>query len=281
MLPLPTGLALLCALWTADPISTEPMSLTSAAPAALPAAKTLLVGDRSVKGKTITAFDNAWLTTNGVRITETARRETLDGRDVLIRLQVWPLQPGIDLHTELTLDAKTLETVSLHREVKGLPEGAGLGEKPIISHWDFDGADYTLSVTHSDEPVVSHGALDQPMFDGGGLGLVIAALPLKAGYEARIPIAMPLDLAPELTRYWAIVRVNGRESVTGPDGKDVRAWVVDVDWADYDTDEITSKGGAEESGGAYYVVPRPPEGFPFVPRYVNAGSSIDVVVEGE
>jgi len=124
------------------------------------------------------------------------------------------------------------------------------------------------------------GELPTRMFEGSGLGLVIAALPLEEGYDARLPVAMNLGLTEELTLYTVRVRVTGKERFPWKGKKKVEAWIVDVDWEDHDTGEVSAAGGAALPGGAYFVVPDPPNGFPHVPRYQNDTSRIEVVVEG-
>lgn len=241
----------------------------------------LAVGDRAVKGSRIEAFDANWVNLQDVTIHEVADIEKRDGKKRLVRVQTWPLGGGVAIRSELVLDPKTLATVSFEQRVDGLPEGASIG-RPTRLRWDFDGKRYTRTVEPDPgaEPVVTEGELPNPMFEGSALGLVIAALPLELDYEARLPVAMNLQLAEEHTLYHVRVRVTGEEEFAWKRGKRVSAWVVEVDWEDYDTGAVTSVGGALEPGGAYFVVPKPPKGFPHVPRYQNDTTTIDLVVDG-
>ena len=43
--------------------------------------------------------------------------------------------------------------------------------------------------------------------------------------------------------------------------------------------DYVSKGGANDEGGAFSVAPNPPEGFPYVARYVNKHVDIKVITE--
>ena len=129
------------------------------------------------------------------------------------------------------------------------------------------------------EKQVAQGELPTQMFEGSGLGLALAALPLADDFEARLPVAMNLGLTDELTLYNVRVRVSGKEIFPRKGKKEVEAWIVDVDWEDFETGEVTAAGGPDSSGGSYFVVPDPPKGFPHVPRYQNEGGAIELVFE--
>lgn len=242
-------------------------------------APTLEVGDKSVRGKRIGAFDSEWTAGGGAIVSEVAKFERRDGKKRLVRVQTWPMGSGVDLRSELVLDAATLSTVSFQQEVVGMPEGGSMGGAPSFLRWDYDGGKYTRKVRRDGgAEEVEEGALPQPMFEGSALGLVIAALPLELDYEARLPVAMNLGLTEELTLYWVEVRVTAQEPFEWK-RKEVAAWVVEVDWEDFATGEVTSKGGVDAPGGAYFVVTDPPKGFPHVPRYQNESGTIELVVE--
>lgn len=204
-------------------------------------------------------------------------KKKVKGRACYMRRQVWPMQEGVDLVSELVLDAKTLETVSFQREVVGLPEGASLGGQAEFARWEFKGAEWKGTTRTGGKEDKSEGTLPAPMFDGNGLGLVLAALPLEEGFSARLPVAMTLGLATEWTQYEVVARVVAEEFVEGPKGKEVQAWVVDVDWIDPVSGEVTSAGGMDAPGGAYFIVTSPPKGFPHVARYQNDSGTIELL----
>ncbi len=257
------------------------LSLFSFHPTADDDVRAVDVGSREVSGKRLRPFDATW-TSAKAEITEVATIEKRDGRKCYVRVQHWPaLQEGVvSVRSELVLDASTLETVSFQTELVGLPEGAGVGDTPVFLRWEFDGANYACTVQRgvAGERVTNRSALPAPMFEGSGLGLALAALPLKDGYEARLPVAMNLGLTDALTLYNVHARVVGTETFEWK-GKDVEAWVVDVDWADPETGEITSAGGADAPGGAYFVAAKPPKGCPHVVSYRNDSVRIELASE--
>lgn len=244
----------------------------------------LEVGNKRVQGRRISDFDGRWRMGEGEGaqvVREWARGDKLGNKRILRRGQVWPMGGPVELHTELTMDPRTLEVLSYQHHVQGLPEGAGIGGGlSTIIRWEFEGPAFTRTVGEGEDAKTEALELDRAMFDGNALGLILAALPLKDDYSAKLPVAMSLNLSPELTRYWVGARVTGKESIPRDGGRDLEAWIVDTAWFDYGSGALTSPGGATRSGGAYWVLTDPPKGVPHVLRYRNDTSRIDWV-QGE
>jgi hypothetical protein len=152
------------------------------------------------------------------------------------------------------------------------------GGLPQSYRFEFGELRYVLTRTGFDGTIsVDTATFDRPMFDGTTLGLLLASLPLRVGFTARLPILFVQPDVGSVTKYWAIVRVAAIEPVPGPNATSVDTYRVDVDWADYDTGVVSSPGGPENSGGSYWIARQPPGGFPFVPRY--ASSSVDYLLQ--
>lgn len=66
---------------------------------------------------------------------------------------------------------------------------------------------------------------DVPTFDSAVMDEVVAALPLRRGYAARLP----LYIYERGGLVWFDVRVTGDDSVAGPGAKPTAAWVVSLD----------------------------------------------------
>ncbi len=241
--------------------------------------------DEAAKLRPIQPYENTWAQfgyQEGQRvpapspsISEVLETVTVDGRRCVKRVQT-TTQQGLDIYGEILLDAKTFEPVLIHREMKGLPPSAQLPEgMSAYTRWEFDGMDYTRVTKNSSGDLVKvERKLAAPMFEGGTLGLLIARLPLKRGYHTEIPVVMSLGFSPDLVKYRLVVRVTGTKEYLAH-GKELRPWVVEVDWLDWDSKEVTSPGGEGESGGAYYVLTHPPKGVPYVLRYANNSVLID------
>ena len=112
--------------------------------------------------------------------------------------------------------------------------------------------------------------LKSAMFEGDVLGVVLAALPLKKGFRARLPVMYSQMSIP----YTVVARVVGHQDFKTVTGATVRAWAVETDWHDLKSGEVSPGGG---SGGTYYVVPKPPPGYPHVPKYINDSFDTELV----
>lgn len=238
---------------------------------------TIAVGDPALKGTTIGAYDATWNQSarrdgewhEVAKLTETAKPTTQDGRAVLEHIQTMTRPDGIVVRRVTTFDRGTLEPLGIEQQIENGPPNA-----PKAAHWDFDGPKLKTSVTKPDGQVDTKEAeIGSPMFYGMTFGLVLASLPLEESYTAKLPVLIPQQGA---AKYWLIARVVGKEPFRAADGKTVEAWAVETDWADYESGEITSVGGADQPGGTYYVVPDPPAGFPYVPKYANDTVIIEV-----
>jgi hypothetical protein len=108
-----------------------------------------------------------------------------------------------------------------------------LRQRSAVGHvrrWmDFD----KDSVRGADGDSVIAYAMDPPSFYGNSIDLVLAALPLAAGYTAKLPLASEDGIS------MAIVTVRGRESIGTDDGGQCEAWTVEV------------RGG--EHSGLYFI----------------------------
>lgn len=239
------------------------------------------VGDKIVNGKNIQPYSAIWTliqqTSSGdwrqvSTIEETLRSETIDGKSVMVREQVArPSSGGREKVETLFFDAATLEPMKWTLKAKGsfpprAPKEGQVEYKGRLVHGNmqsFEGK--TKEIDHQ---------LNEPMFETGMLGLIIAALPLKEGFEVQLPSIFVTQGSK-----WSItLRVVGRETYFTSNGERVDTWVVNTDWADMDSDYV-SKGGANDEGGAFSVTPNPPEGFPYVARYVNKHVDIKVITE--
>lgn len=238
---------------------------------------TVAVGDRAVSGTTIGPYratwtqkvkqEGAWV--DGGTISEEAQVTTHEGKEALRHVQTVKNPSGQGAESTMIFERASLAPRFLRQQILNPPPGA-----PSEQTFTFQGPRIERRVTlGSGEIKSSAEELPMPMFYGMTFGLVIATLPLEEGYEARLPVAIPQ----QGYKSWVVVRVVGRERYTAKGGKPVQAWLVETDWVDLDSGEITSKGGADEQGGVYAVVPHPPAGFPYVPKYANANVLIEVM----
>jgi hypothetical protein len=83
----------------------------------------------------------------------------------------------------------------------------------------------------------------QPVFDSSILELVLAAMPLKSGFRARLP----MYIHEQNGLVWHDVRVVGEESVPS-DGTEVRAWQVEIKTPDFALTYLVNKQTLEPLG---------------------------------
>lgn len=237
------------------------------------------VGDGQVKAGALQPFQATWkVVAKGQQagqvlslITETLSVRKTDEREIYHRLQVTSGSDGVNSTlAEVTFSKEGLEPLSSHTK---------RGEQTA---WDLSLA-IEEGVTHAqgEARTKSGGPLEAidrkakiAAFDGAILGLVLSALPLEEGFKTQLPV---LWIA-SASEYTVTARVTGRRSFPDGRGGQIEAWAVAVDWLDLNSGQ-TFDGGDEGSGGTYYVVPDPPQGFPHVPAYINSSASIELLVE--
>jgi hypothetical protein len=104
------------------------------------------------------------------------------------------------------------------------------------------------------------GKINSKMMHGGAMGLPLATL----GYQES-----PVEFAASMMNFDATYRVIaswvGRETIDY-NGQKIEALLVDLEWHHHESGDVYPPG-PDASGGRYWLVPNPPEGFPNVPRY--------------
>jgi hypothetical protein len=145
--------------------------------------------------------------------TQQLERVTVRGRPLLVATRIFetPAGPAID---SSYADARTLEPVrhvGIHRSRTMVLEfqGTRVGGK--------------YAAQNEPEHPIDHRMAARP-FDSSLYDLVVAALPLREGYTARIPFYV----YEQGGLVWYTVRVTGRETPALLDGTRPDAWAVDV-----------------------------------------------------
>jgi hypothetical protein len=188
---------------------------------------------------------------------------------------------GYDLIAEL--DRRTLAPRSLTRKLRdGLPQQVldQLAQAGVMRQFEytFTQSGYRAVFTSADGATREEsGHFDRPVFDATAMGLILAALPLEVGYQARLPVVFIQAHDGSLTPYDMIARVVANDGSGGRVPQVDPIFRVEVDWVDPATGEISAAGGADDFGGAYWIATEPPPGIPYVPRYAN--NTVDFVLQ--
>lgn len=209
------------------------VALAGLLPAVQPRTPVLLrVGDARVNARALQPYKARWKETMvgvGHDVTERAvwndelRRETMNGRDVLIRTMVAIQPDGTTRESRRTVvDGVTF--APLRSEWKSLG---------ISYDYDFDGL--AIHGARVNEPFASPSRIEaklwQPAFDyyGGMMELFLATLPRTAGVFS-FPTAMATTGAGAVqdSIHWPLVEVIGEDVTRGVGGKTVKAWRVEA-----------------------------------------------------
>lgn len=212
----------------------------AAAPSPAPATARLERGDPSISGAFLKPYENRWtfsIQLPGKDAVEAGvwndRMEsvTFAGRPALRRTQVAEYKKGTKVTFVTTFEKASMTPLvfdysrSDTGETRHLEFGSGAGRESATFH---------RSPGSGREPAQDYVAkLDHRVLDfyDGTYGILLAALPLAAGFDAEIP-AFDSDRA---TVDWIRVRVTGRETVPAGPEKTAEAWVVRVDTEKYGT----------------------------------------------
>ncbi len=169
--------------------------------------------------------------------TDDARIDTLNGREVIRRRQIWIHDKGAEGYFNV-VDRKTLAPVlsqyvnagGLYRRIEYAPDGRTVRYQQPPSPFGANGPTPGFQPTNPMEQ--GEVALEAPLFDfnTGMFGLLIAGFPLKQGYAARFPVFRSYD--PKAEPAWVDFKVKGRETVPAGPGKMVEAWHVLVNSPD-------------------------------------------------
>ncbi len=209
-----------------------------------------------------------WLTQG--TFTERGKDSDTHGAGVFERIQMQTFNDGKSYlsHTSV-FDKKTLKPLATVRrsQLSKYPPG-------FVKAFDLEYRDGKLAGTweKEGEARAEYPAkpMDQVMFEGDVTGVVIAALPLKLGYKAKLPVMF----SQMGTAYTVVARVVGNKDFKTDGGKTVRTWAVETDWHDHASGQVSPGGG---SGGTYYVTTDPPKGYPHVFKYINDNFDTELI----
>lgn len=186
-----------------------------------PAVPIVRPGDPTVDGGKLEPYENAWryvrVASDGSR-TEiglwTDRLEIVeeDGERLLERRQRIPGPAGDRVFTNR---ARRADLTPRYFEVATV-------DGTMLQRVDFEPDAIRIRIGGQDAPIDQ--PLDEPVFDWMWYGILAAAFPLEAGYEADYP-GLTATLGPTVRK----LRVTGREPVADGEGRERPCWRVEMD----------------------------------------------------
>ncbi len=129
---------------------------------------------------------------------------------------------------------------------------------------------YTGAMYRDGERQPLQGKISSQMFHGGALGLPLAAL----GKQKK-PVSFPASMMSFDATYEVQASWVGAEDLEHQ-GTLVTASTVDVHWRHLESGDIYPPG-PDASGGRFWLVSAPPEGFPYVPAYRTDTYAVEFV----
>lgn len=114
------------------------------------------------------------------------------------------------------------------------------------------------------------GEISSNMLHGGAMGL-----PLATMSEQDAPVEFLASMVGFDATYNVVAEWIGKETLEF-EGDEIEAWLIDVEWHHRESGDVYPPG-PNASGGRYWVVPNPPAGFPYVPRYQTDTYAVEFV----
>ena len=228
------------------------------------------LGDGRIDGTKLRPYELSWRQCSlqdgdWVVMNELMEQLAVIGGDVLRIQQFSDRADGAKTAATAYLDRRSLAPLRFEFQLTA----ADGGVKVKTEHQLTDSG-YIGRVTQGDETKKVEGAVSSKMLHGNMLGLPLAIL----GHQDK-----PLDFLASIISFDATYAVTatwvGKEKLDF-NGTEVEASMVDVHWVHQEIGDIYP-AGPDNSGGRFWVVQNPPEGFPYVPRYQTDTYAVEFV----
>ncbi len=248
--------------------------LLSLSPLLLAEPTVIQMGDGQVDGLLIRAYQQVWRQcsfkegewVDGGTFTETAI-EVKDGQRLLRVEQGTERPDGTRSYTIVHFDRSTLSPLLMETRVHDSNDKEVGSTNYVLTADGYVGQ----LVRGKDTQDVAGSAVTSDQFLGSNFGLVLATL----NPEEDFPLELPASMIRFDAGYRVIASVAGRETLDMPHGP-VQSWMIDVEWHHLELGDIYP-GGPDASGGRYWIVPNPPAGVPYVPRYKTDTYAVEFI----
>jgi len=230
----------------------------------------MVVGDGRIDGRKIKPFEITWHQCAlvdghwkyGGIVTETL---TPIG-DAVLRLRRNTRQSnGMTAVSTTYFDRVSFAPVRMESDIT-----AADGGRLAYSQSDLSTDGYTGNSVRGGEERNLEGKITSNMLAGSSLGLPLATLAYQSEPLEFLASMMSFDASYRVIAEWV-----GRETLSH-EGKQVEAWLVDVEWHHKKLADVYP-AGPDASGGRYWVVADPPDGFPYVPRYKTDTYAVEFI----
>ncbi len=227
------------------------------------------VGDGTIEGSKLEPYKLTWqqcaLQDGNWQSQGSLTEELVIIGDYVIRHRQTSQQPnGVVSQADVFLDRSSLGPVRM--EMQASREGTTLVNAVRVLNEDG----YIGLAVQGDKQKELQGAVTSRMFHGGALGLPLATLPRQSEAIRLNASMIGFDGTYDVIAEWI-----GEESILH-EGAKVDALLVDVEWHHHESGDVYPPG-PNASGGRYWIVPEPPNGFPYVPRYQTDTYAVEFI----
>ncbi|MGI9236107.1 MAG: hypothetical protein ACR2QZ_01835 [Woeseiaceae bacterium] len=131
---------------------------------------------------------------------------------------------------------------------------------------DVDG--YTGFAMQGDQSKKLQGSISSSMLHGGAMGLPLATMKFQDEPVEFLASMVGFDAT------YVVIAVWVDKETLEFDGQKIESWLIDVEWHHRESGDVYPPG-PDASGGRYWVVPNPPDGYPYVPRYKTDSYAVE------
>jgi len=229
----------------------------------------MTLGDGLIDGRALEPYRNTWhqcaVQDGEWQIQSPLVEEFVVIDDAQVRLRQATVQAsGVQTRADTYFDRQSL--APLRMEVEATVDGNVVAH--IVRELDADG--YVGTALRDGETTELKGSISSRMLHGGAMGLPLATMDYQ-----DVPVKFVASMVSFDGTYDVIASWVGKEKIEYQ-GEDVEAWLIDVEWLHRESADVYAPG-PDGSGGRYWVVHRPPAGFPYVPRYQTDTYAVEFV----
>ncbi len=245
-----------------------PMALTVMVAGPVNAQIEMTIGDGLIDGSRIKPYALSWrqcvLQDGTWQDMGTVGEEVVVIASVIRHRQTGERPDGVRTQSDTYFDRATFAPLRI--ETQAIRDG----ERVVHAVRELTESGYTGEEGRGDDRRALSGAISSSMLHGAAMGLPLATMAPQEEPVTFLASMVAFDGTYEVTATWV-----GTESMFA-NGVEFDAWMIDVEWLHRESGDVYAPG-PDGSGGRYWVVPKPPAGVPYVPRYRTETYAVEFV----
>lgn len=229
------------------------------------------IGDGQIRGNNLKPYELEWhqcmKKENRWQAGPMLREELVQiGPHLLRHRQMSAGRDGAENRSDVFHDRSSFAPLRMEKEAKS-------PDQPPMQIWQsLTENGYSGIARQGDKQKALSGSISSSMLNGANMGLALATLPWQDQALSFAASMIGFDGTYKVTATWI-----GKDKLLHK-GDTVEAWMIDVHWLHHESGDIYA-AGPDGSGGRYWIVGNPPEGFPYVPRYQTDTYLVEFVGE--